>query len=118
LKTTFTKPNQSTEKVILSLSPEALANWKEFQQENERQLRPNGDFYALQGWAGKICGFALRIAAILHVAKENGNNEYVISNISMTSALEITTLLTRHAVAAYNLISAEQFIHDAKELLN
>lgn len=66
---------EANEKTVLTLSPEALSDWKEFQQEIELQLRPGGAFYSLQGWAGKICGFALRIAAILHVVEtENCSN--------------------------------------------
>lgn len=116
LKTTFAKQRE-TEKTILTLSPEALADWKEFQLEVECQLRPNGTFYTLQGWAGKICGFALRIAAILHVVKEDRENT-VISAESMSNALEITALLTRHAVIAYGLINTEQCLQDANELFN
>lgn len=117
LRAIFTKQQQSEEKVILSLSPEALASWKEFQHKTEYQLRPNGAFYALQGWAGKICGFALRIAAVLHVSKMDDVGT-VISEESMTRALEIVTLLTQHAVAAYSLIGIDQSLQDAKELFN
>ncbi len=92
-----------------------MADWKDFQLENERQLRPNGAFYSLQGWAGKICGFALRIAAILHAAKADDGNT-VISSESMANALEIAALLTQHAIAAYSLIGADQSLQDAKEL--
>jgi hypothetical protein len=115
LDMTFVKQNQLKEKIVLSLSPEALSDWKAFQQENERQLRPSGAFYVIQGWAGKICGFALRIAAILHAVKaDNGNT--IISSESMANALEITALLTQHAIAAYSLIGVDQSIQDAKEL--
>ncbi|HBY55765.1 MAG TPA: hypothetical protein DEG23_03005, partial [Coxiellaceae bacterium] len=88
LKTTLTphKQSQPKEKVILSLSQDALADWRDFQHEIEYQLRPSGAFYTLQGWAGKICGFALRIAAVLHVAKADAENT-TISNESMANAL-------------------------------
>jgi len=114
LETTLARQKQQ-EKVVLSPSPEALADWQEFQRTNECQLRPNGAFYTLQGWAGKICGFALRIAAVLHVVKaEDGNT--IISGESMANALEIDALLTKHTIATYNLISANQSLQDAKEL--
>ena len=117
LKTTLAKQKQLKGKIVLSLSPAALASWKKFQCENEYQLRPDGNFYALQGWAGKICGFALRIAAILHVIKPNDENT-VISEGSMTNALEIVTLLTQHAITAYNLIGTDPSRQDAKELFD
>jgi len=116
LKATFFKQKETKEKTILTLSPEALADWKEFQQEVEHQLRPNGVFYTLQGWAGKICGFALRVAAILHVAQIKNDNNTVISKKIMLNALEIAALLTQHAIAAYSLIEADQSLQDAKEL--
>ncbi|EKE01160.1 MAG: hypothetical protein ACD_21C00202G0009 [uncultured bacterium] len=130
LETTLAKQKQQKrpqEKVVLTLSPEALADWKDFQRENERQLRPNGAFYTLQGWAGKICGFALRIAAILHVVKttetsawhgdgNSSNGNTIISAESMAGALEIAALLTKHTIAAYNLIGTNQSLQDAKEL--
>ncbi|CAL7961245.1 conserved hypothetical protein [Gammaproteobacteria bacterium] len=116
LQTIFAKQQQSEEKVILSLSLEALATWKDFQHKTEYQLRPNGELYALQGWAGKICGFALRIAAVLHVSKTDTST--VISNESMICALEIAALLTQHATAAYSLIGIDQSLQDAKELFN
>jgi putative DNA primase/helicase len=117
LKTVFAKQEQSKEKVILSLSPEALADWKNFQRETEYQLRPSGAFYAIQGWAGKICGFALRIAAVLHVVKADAENT-VISGETISNALEIVALLTQHAIAAYSLIGIDQSLQDAKELFN
>lgn len=117
LKTSFATQRQPREKVILTLSPEALADWKDFQHENECQLRPNGDFYALQGWAGKISGFALRIAAILHVTKAD-DGDTIISGESMANALEIAALLTQHTIAAYSLMSIDQSLQDAKELFS
>ncbi len=92
-----------------------LKDWKEFQLEVEHHLRPNGAFYSLQGWAGKICGFALRIAAILHVTKEEYENT-IISGKSMANALYIVALLTQHAIAAYSLIGIDQSLQDAKDL--
>ena len=106
---------QTKQKITLTLSEVALKDWQAFRCEVERQLRPDGDFYILQGWAGKISGFALRIAGILHVAKEEQNN-FSISGDAMARALEIATLLTQHAIAAYNLMGADQCLQDAKEL--
>jgi len=71
----------------------------------------------LQGWAGKICGFALRIAAILHITKE-GDGNTIISSESMANALEIAALLTKHTIAAYGLMNQDQGLQDAKELFS
>ena len=117
LQTTLVQQKQLKGKIILSLSPEALADWQDFQRENEYQLRPSGAFYNLQGWAGKICGFALRIAAILHITKE-GDGNTIISSESMANALEIAALLTKHTIAAYGLMNQDQGLQDAKELFS
>jgi hypothetical protein len=79
----------------------------------EEQLRPNGKFAACQGWAGKISGFALRLAGLLHIAKEETCN-LIITETTMTHALHIATLLAEHATVAFNLMGVDQATEDAK----
>lgn len=98
---------------ILTLSSEALKDWREFQANIETQLRPDGRLSSCLGSGGKICGFALRIAGLLHVA-EHGHDHLVISSETMARALEIAALLTNHAIAAYGMMGSDQVIEDAK----
>jgi len=113
----FERQKKVQEKIILTLAQEALSNWRNFQQEIEKQLRPNGAFYILQGWAGKISGFVLRIAAVIHMTKAS-NNSTVISAEEMASALEIGALLTQHAIAAYTFMGADEALQDAQEIFS
>ncbi len=102
-----------TSPYVLKLTPTALADWRDFQTMIEEQLRPNGKFSACQGWAGKICGFALRIAGLLHVA-EQGAQGLVITDTTMAHALQIATLLAEHATVAFGLMGIDQTTEDAK----
>lgn len=105
------------EAIILTLNSEAYQAWREFQAMIEVELRSQGRLAICQGWGGKICGFALRIAGLLHIAEhERADSNLVISYNSMSRALKIATLLIEHAIAAFGLMGADQAIQDAKEV--
>jgi hypothetical protein len=108
--------NQHNAVNVLSLSIDAQALWLQFQREIEIELRPNEKLHSCQGWGGKICGFALRIAGLLHISGqiEQGN---VIDAETMSNALAIAKSLIDHALAAYNLMGLDQPTEDAKEIL-
>jgi putative DNA primase/helicase len=108
--------DNSEEPITLSLSDEALALWKSFQAKIEIDLRPDGKLALCQGWAGKICGYALRIAGLLHVA-ENGLSSSVISYKAVFNTIEIAKCLLEHAICAFELMSSEPEITDAREFL-
>ena len=105
--------NKSDQPHVLKLAPSAYQDWRAFQTMIEKQLRPEGKFSPCQGWAGKICGFALRIAGLLHVA-EHGSETLIITDHTMKNALEIAALLTEHAIAAFSLMGIDQATEDAK----
>lgn len=65
--------------IVLSLSPDAYQNWHTFQRRIEVELRPNGKLSGCLGWGGKVCGYALRLAGLLHIA-EYSSNEIQISD--------------------------------------
>ncbi len=79
-------------------------------------MRSDGKFSPCLGWAGKICGFALRIAGLLHVAEFDLQNLAIIES-TMTNALNIATRLTDHALAAFSLMGLDQASNDAKSIL-
>lgn len=88
---------------VLTLSPDASKEWKEFQKTIEPMLRQHGKLALCQGWGGKLCGFVLRIAGLLHVA-EHGQNNLTINKNSMANALELGALLIEHALATFSLM--------------
>lgn len=100
---------------LLTLSPQASEEWRAFQRHIETQLRADGKLSGCLGWGGKICGFALRLAGLLHVATEKEGN-LMISEECMSKALTIAALLIEHAIAAYSLMGIDQVTEDAKEL--
>ncbi|MEI6730189.1 MAG: DUF3987 domain-containing protein, partial [Pseudomonadota bacterium] len=101
---------------ILKLSPDALKDWQDFQKSIEHQLRPGGKLEVCVGWGGKICGFTLRLAGLIHVCETLGSN-LEISTEAMTKALTLAGLLCDHAVAAFVGMGAEQSVKDAKDIL-
>jgi hypothetical protein len=98
---------------IFTLTPEAKNAWKQFQREIEIELRPDGKLGNCQGWGGKICGFALRIAGLLHVA-EHGIRLNEINSQTMNHAIAISELLIPHTVAAFGLMAMDEATEDAK----
>lgn len=100
---------------VLTLATTAYQSWQIFQKEIEIQLRPEGKLAICQGWGGKICGFALRIAGLLHVA-EIGEKHLVIEEDTMDKAIIIANLLIEHAIAAFGLMGMDQEIEDAKAI--
>lgn len=101
---------------VLTLSNESLEEWKTFQRVIEKQLREDGRFAGCKGWAGKICGYTLRIAGLLHVA-QYGIDTAQIEIMEMTKAIEIASLLTEHALVAFNEMAPNPITQDAKEVL-
>jgi len=87
----------------LELDSKAFREWRDFQDHIETQLRPGGKLYPILGWGGKICGYALRLAGLLHVM-EYGHHSLMISLKTMDRALEFSALLVDHALAAFNLM--------------
>lgn len=100
---------------IFTLTPEAKNAWKQFQSEIEIELRPDGKLGNCQGWGGKICGFALRIAGLLHVA-EHGIRLNEINSQTMNHAIAISELLIPHTIAAFGLMAMDEATEDAKWL--
>ncbi len=99
----------------LKLTEKALNHWREFQRQIEIELRPDGRLITCQGWGGKICGFTLRIAGLLHVA-QYGTDRDVIDDDVMEKAVFVAQMLVEHAIAAYGLMGCDQSIQDAKDV--
>ena len=114
-QSSFAEEKKQASPYVLKLAPSALADWRNFQSMIEQQLRPDGKFSSCQGWAGKICGFALRIAGLLHVAEQDIQS-LTITDTTMAHALQIASLLTEHATAAFGLMGIDQTSEDAKNV--
>jgi hypothetical protein len=111
----LTTHNNDEKPCQLTLSAEALKLWRDFQRQIESELRPDGKLAPCQGWGGKICGFTLRLAGLLHVSQHE-TTSLTINDDAMDKAVFIAELLVDHAVAAYGLMGCDQAIQDAKEV--
>jgi putative DNA primase/helicase len=95
----FSENSENPQTYILKLTPEALECWQTFQSHIEVQLRPHQRLANCLGWGGKVCGFALRIAGLLHIA------EYGVKSME---------LLSEHTLTAFDMMEADETMQDAK----
>ena len=71
LQLLYYDPTQNSKQVnggTLTLDPDASHHWRNFQAAIELELRPTGHSSGARGWGGKLPGFTLRIAGLLHLA--------------------------------------------------
>lgn len=107
---------ENEEPTKLTLSAQAYADWKAFHKATEKKFRAGGKLNSCVGWGGKISGFTLRLAGLIHVCETLGDDNQ-ISGSAMYKALILAELLCEHAVAAFVGMGAEQSSHDAKDIL-
>lgn len=100
---------------IITLSTDAYLLLQNFQVWLEPQLKPSGELYLCQGWAGKIAGYALRIAGLLHIV-EYGVQNTEISISTINNSLYIASNLIEHAKVAYKLMNLDEKIKHAKQI--
>lgn len=103
---------------LLRLSDEAYAEWHDFQKAIEVQMRPGNDLEHFTDWAGKAPGAAARLAGVLHGIKHAHGRpwEHPISPATMTAALEIMAVFTRHSLAAMDMMGADPSIAAARKV--
>jgi replicative DNA helicase len=101
---------------ILSLSPSAWVRMQEFQEWIEPMLGEAGELGLLTDWGAKLPGAVLRIAGLLHLWQTP--NESVISESTLTAALDIGRYLIPHAEAAFLEMGADRVTEDAEVVLS
>jgi hypothetical protein len=103
---------------ILRLSVEAHAEWNDFAQAIEVQMRPGGNLEHFTDWAGKAPGAAARIAGVLHGIKHAHGKpwEAAITTDTMTAALGIMAVITHHSLAALDMMGADPTIAAARHV--
>ena len=108
----------ATKPHTLTLSPEALKEWRDFYMVIERDLTDGGRFEHCRDWAGKTPGRAARLAGLLHCA-ENPVEPWrkPVSLETMEQALDLTMVSCSHALAVFNLMGADSAIEGAGKVL-
>lgn len=101
---------------LLSLSEKAYAEWYAFAHAIEAQMRPGGELEHFTDWAGKAPGAAARLAGVLHGIKHAHGTPWdaAITVETMTAALEIMAVITRHSLAALDMMGADPTIAAAR----
>jgi hypothetical protein len=100
---------------VFGLTRAALGRWKEFQRAVEVMMREGGQLAHLRDWGGKLPGFTLRVAGLLHcVVETHAPEKKPIEETTMVSALKIGTVLIPHALAVFDLMGADPLLSDAR----
>jgi len=102
--------------IKLILSIEAEQEWRTFQLYVEKELKPGGKLSHITGWGGKISGFALRIAGLLHIANSPVSVISTIPKETMNKALILAALLIDHALVAYDSMAVDKITVGAKKI--
>lgn len=105
---------------LLRLSEEAYAEWHAFAQAIEVQMQPGRELEHFTDWAGKAPGAAARLAGVLHGIKHAHGTpwEATITAETMTDTLEIMAVITRHSLAALDMMGADPTIAAARLVWN
>lgn len=101
---------------IIKLSPEANNARIEYAQHIEQRL--GEELEHMRDWAGKLVGAMLRIAALIHAAEcQYKPSETPVSEETVIAAMKIAECLCSHAMAAYQIMGADDTYTDEKYLL-
>ena len=101
---------------LLRLSEEARLEHHAFAQAIEAQMQPGRELEHFTDWAGKAPGAAARLAGILHGIKHAHGTPWkaAITAETITAALEIMAVISRHSLAALDMMGADPTIAAAR----
>ena len=92
---------------LLCLTHDAQQNFKHWCKSIEARLKPDGDLGHMNDWSGKLCGAALRLAGVLHMAERGtrGVGE-AVQQPTIEAAITIAEYLIPHADAVLRMMDA------------
>lgn len=100
---------------VIRLSPEADRVRKDYAAYIEQKL--GNEWECMRDWGGKLVGATVRIAALMHAAEVQGSPADIpISPEVMEGAVKIAEFLGVHAMAAYQMMGADETQADARYL--
>lgn len=102
---------------ILTLETPAKLAFDTFRAEIERELRADGKMFICRGWGGKLAGYTLRLAGLMHIAEHGGAQNLIIRNSTIQNAMQLARLLMEHTVVVYGLMGMDDETKDAKDVL-
>ena len=101
----------------LRFSPGATAILSAWSAELEPRRRPDADLGHIQGWAAKLDGATVRIAALLHLARHvtDGPGRPIAAD-TMEAAVTIGRYLIAHALAVFDDMGADPRLEAARRI--
>lgn len=101
---------------VLRLSADAYREWLDFALAIEERMRPGQELEHFTDWAGKAPGAAARLAGVLHGIKHAHGAPWdaEVTRETMADALDLMAVITRHSLAAFDLMGADPTIAAAK----
>lgn len=104
-----------TDTGTIRLSEGARRSQLKYSELIEKRLGNEWEF--MRDWGGKVVGAMLRIAALIHASEVQGDpTEIPISADVIDSAIQITEALGVHAMAAYQVMGADEENEEARYL--
>lgn len=104
------------EPYILRLDTSAYEAWKDFQKEVEKDMREGEIFEHVKDWAGKLPGVVGRLAGLLHCAEHLNPWTIEINHETLERTLNLSAFLSRHALAAFDLMGADHDLDAARKI--
>jgi putative DNA primase/helicase len=102
---------------VINLSRAAYAEWHEFSQAVEKEMREGGRFESMTDWAGKFPGAAARLAGLLHCV-QNSEQPWAeeVSLKTMQQTLDLAATFATHAEAAFESMGADRGMDGARRI--
>lgn len=103
----------------IRLSDDAWVLLRDFMERLEPELGCGGELDSTQDWGSKLAGAVARIAGILHCVLHAASEPWLVplAATTMQSAIQTGDYATRHALAAFEVMRADQGLSDAQYLL-
>jgi len=113
----ITNSYSEIEPYILKLTPSAYVLWKEFQKEVEKGMRDGEIFEHIKDWAGKLPGVVGRLSGLLHCVEHSNEQPWSIeiNDETLSRTLTLAAFLSRHALAAFDLMGADNDLNSARK---
>lgn len=107
----------------LELSSDAVTEYDRLHWQIEPQLKPGGSLHDLRGWAGKLIGKIVRIAALFHLWEHTRQGNAAPWNVPISGdtfrrAAALAPWFIEHARAAFSLMSQAPAMAKARTLLD
>jgi len=94
----------TTDQHVLTLDAAAYVALMDFARRVEARLGPAGELAPISGWAGKLVGATVRLAALIHVFSRETGGE-VITVEAMRGAIKLAEYFIAHALCAFEVMA-------------